>query len=134
MSMVRNSFSERREGYTDKAVVVRFVLYSVIDILNNQVIMNNSFLDVYIYKAYEDALQLIGYTFGLFWNISFFHFYFHICVFESRTKYPNGSPVDLTYTNTIFWEFIIVSIKEWRGRGGGNVKGREGFLTVLHCL
>jgi len=26
MSMVRNSFSDRREGYTDKAVVIRFVI------------------------------------------------------------------------------------------------------------
>lgn len=84
MSMVRNSFSERREGYTDKAVVVRFVLYSVIDILNNQVIMNNSFLDVYIYKAYEDALQLIGYTFGLFLEHFIFSFLFsYLCIWIS---------------------------------------------------
>lgn len=26
MSMVRSSFSDRREGYTDKAVVIRFVI------------------------------------------------------------------------------------------------------------
>jgi hypothetical protein len=59
MSTVRSSFCDRREGYTDKAVVIRFVLSAGTAILNCWT-MNNSDLDVYIYKVYEDALQLNG--------------------------------------------------------------------------
>jgi len=59
MSTVRSSFSERREGYTDTAVVIRFVLSAGNAILNCR-IMNNSDLDVYIYKVCEDVLQLNG--------------------------------------------------------------------------
>jgi len=49
MSTVRSSFSERREGYTDKAVVIRFVLSAGTAILICR-IMNNSDLAVYIFK------------------------------------------------------------------------------------